>query len=288
MPDSPIVAVLGTGTMGAGMARSLHREGLTVRAWNRSADKAEPLAAEGIEVCTDAVTAVTGADVVITMLFDADSVLEVAADVAAALHADAIWVQSATIGLDGIARVEEFARSRSLTLLDAPVLGTKGPAEQGKLVVLASGDPALRDRLAPVLDAIGSRTVWAGDQVGKASALKLACNAWVASITAATAQSVALAGALDLDPALFLDAIKGGPTDTPYAQLKGGQMIQGSFDPAFALDGVRKDIGLITDAAAGAGVDTTVLAALGAVYAEASSRGHGADDMAAVVTAFTD
>lgn len=280
------VALLGTGTMGAGMARSMLGAGLDVRVWNRTASKAQPLAADGATVADSAADAVTGADVVVVMLFDADSVLAVLADAAAAAP-DAVWVQSSTIGVEGTARVAAFAAEHGLALVDAPVLGTKAPAEQGKLVVLAAGDPALRERLTPVFDAIGSKTLWLGDTPGAGSALKLVCNSWVASITASTAQAVALAGGLGLDPQLFLDAIGGGAVDTPYAHVKGGAMMAQDWTVSFELDGVSKDLGLIRAAAADTGVATTVLDALVAVFAAASAQGHGGHDMAAVVTAFT-
>jgi 3-hydroxyisobutyrate dehydrogenase len=268
------------------MARSLLRDGLTVRVWNRTPAKAEALAADGAQLAGTAAEAVTGADVVITMLFDADAVIEVVSEVAHAFSPGAIWLQSATIGLAGTTRVAALAEAEALTVLDAPVLGTKEPAEQGKLVVLASGDRSLRPRLEPVLEAIGSRTVWAGDMVGEATALKLACNAWIASIAAATAQSLALASGLAVDPQLFLDAIAGGPSDTPYAQLKGAQMLARDFTPSFGLDGVRKDLSLITDAAQRAGVDTHLLQALSEVYRQASEKGHGKDDICSVVSTF--
>ena len=117
-------------------------------------------------------------------------------------------------------------------------------------------------------------------------ALKLACNAWIASINAATAQSLTLASGLAVEPRLFLEAIAGGPSDCAYAHLKGGQMMAAEFAPSFGLDGVSKDVELITDAAARAGVDTTLLNALGEVYRKASDLGYGKDDMSAVIRTF--
>ena len=108
-----------------------------------------------------------------------------------------------------------------------------------------------------------------------------------AAITAATAQSVAVAQGLGLDPALFLDAIDGGAADSPYAHVKGEQMIKGDWSVSFALDGVRKDLGLISAAAQSAGVRTSVLAGVDEAFDAASAAGHGDDDMGAVFVAFT-
>jgi 3-hydroxyisobutyrate dehydrogenase len=271
--------------MGAGMARSLRREGLEVTAWNRTRAKAEPLAEAGVTVADSVADAVGGADAVITILFDVDAVLDVTDDLLAALPADAVWLQSATVGVDGIRRIAD--RAGDVALLDAPMLGTKQPAEQGKLVPLVSGPANLVERARPVLEAVGAKTVIAGERIGDATALKLACNAWIFSITAATAQSLAVAGHLGIDPSLFLEAIDGGPSNTPYAQLKGKAMLAGDFTPAFGLDGGRKDLRLIAEASGAAGVPQNLLDGVRALFDAAAEKGHGDDDLAAVYTALS-
>ncbi|MBE7188126.1 NAD(P)-dependent oxidoreductase [Jatrophihabitans endophyticus] len=279
------VAVLGTGTMGAGMARSCAREGLDVVAWNRTRSKAEPLADDGIAIADTVADAVRGADVVVTMLFDVDSVLEHLDDLVGNLGDDAVWLQSSTVGPPGIARIADAAPDDT-PLLDAPMLGTKKPAEDGKLVPLVSGSHDLIEKARPVLDAVGAKTVEAGDELGQASALKLACNAWILSITAATAQSVALTQQQGLDGHLFLQAIEGGAADSPYAQLKGPAMLDGDFTPSFEVDGGRKDASLIADAIRSAGVTTDLFDQVKAMFDRASEDGHGDDDLAAVFSAF--
>jgi 3-hydroxyisobutyrate dehydrogenase len=224
--------------------------------------------------------------VVLLMLFDTDAVLQTLADAAPGLTGETVLLQSSTVGPAGMAQIARLAAEHGWKVLDAPVLGTKQPAEQGSLVVLAAGEPELRERAQPVLDAIGSRTVWAGDELGKASALKLACNSWVAALTAAAAQSLALAKGAGLDPSLVLDALGGGPSDSPYLHVKGKSMISGEFPPSFALDGVRKDLDLMAQLAGESGVGAALLDCLRSIYAQASEQGHGNDDLAAVVTAF--
>jgi 3-hydroxyisobutyrate dehydrogenase len=280
------VAVLGTGTMGAGMARSMLRAGLEVTAWNRTRQRAEPLAADGARVAETVPDAVKGADAVLTMVFDAAAVLEIAEVMAGSWPDGAVWIQSATVGLDGIAKVARFAEERGMALLDAPVLGTKEPAQDGKLVPLVSGDRGLMQRAQQVLEAIGTKTVDAGRQVGQGTALKLACNAYIAALTAAVAQSIGLAGALGVDPGLFLEAIDGGPSSSPYAQMKGQSMLAGEYPPSFAVDGVLKDIQLMSSAARQAGFPQTLLHTLQELYAGASEGGHGGDDIAAVFSQF--
>lgn len=283
---SPTVAVLGTGIMGAGMARSLLREGLEVTVWNRSVEKAKSLGDDGAHVADTAGEAVAGADVVVTMLFDTDAVAQTVEPVLARFREGAVWVQASTVGIEGTDRLAALARAAGVDYLDVPMLGTKAPAENGQLVVLASGPTSLRDRVAPVFDAIGTRTQWVSETVGDASRLKLAINAWIGVMVNGIAQSVALARGLGLDPQQFLDAVDGGAVNAPYVQLKGKAMIDGDYAPSFELDGVIKDTDLITAALREAGVDTTLATAVRNRLAAASGEGHGSEDMAAVVHAY--
>jgi 3-hydroxyisobutyrate dehydrogenase len=280
------VAVLGTGIMGAGMARSLLRAGHEVRVWNRNADRAKPLAEDGATVAADAAEAVRGADVLLTMLFDADSVLEVVGSAVEAVGPDAAWLQTSTVGLDGAERVAAFAAEHGVAVLDTPVLGTKTPAEQGTLTVLVSGDPTLVERVRPVLDAIGVKTIVAGHRVGQASALKLACNSFIAVLTAAIGQSLEFARAIGVEPRLVLAAFDGAATNSPYLQLKGKQVLAGEHPTAFAVDGVVKDVELMLDAAGQVGFPDALLRAVLAAFRQASEAGHGGDDMSAVAASF--
>ena len=274
------VAVLGTGIMGAGMARSLLRAGHSVTVWNRTAAKAAPLADDGATVAGSAAEAVAGAEVVVVMLFDTAAVLSVLAD---AGDSDAVWLQTSTIGPDGIREVAAAAGGRKL--VDAPVLGTKGPAEQGKLVALLSGDPAHIEAAQPAIDGYSARSVHAGPSLGAASSLKLVCNSWVATVNAAVAQAHALAQGLGVDPALFLEATRGGAADNQYLHMKSELIAKGDYPPAFSLDGAAKDVELMRAAARGSGVADDVLSALLAVYRRAAEE-HGDDDMAAVYYGF--
>lgn len=279
------VSVLGTGIMGAGMARSMARAGLGVTAWNRSFEKARPLAEAGVTVAEDLRAAVAGQQVVVTMLFDTDSVAEVLEPVLPSFAEGAVWVQASTVGLAGTDRLAGLAREHGIAFVDAPVLGTRKPAENGTLTVLAGGPRDLLERVAPVFDAIGSRTIWVGEQPGDGHRLKLVANAWVQSVVAGTAQSIALARGLGLDPHSFLETIAGGALDCAYVQLKGGSMIEGAFPPAFTVSGAVKDSALIRDALRDTGTDDRLMDALHGLFSDAAV-GHADEDMAAVYTAF--
>ncbi|GAA2754274.1 NAD(P)-dependent oxidoreductase [Amnibacterium kyonggiense] len=287
MPFTPSVALLGTGTMGVGMAHSLLRAGLPVTVWNRHPEKAAPLAGDGATVAESLEEAVRGAHVVVSMLFDEASVAEVMERALPAFDAGTVWVQSSTVGRDGIARLAALAKPHGVPFYDAPVVGTKQPAETGKLTVLASGPAVTRDVVQPVFDAIGGKTVWLGDEAGPASAMKLVANSWVGTITAGTAFAIAQAAAFGLQPSQFLETVSGGAADSPYLQTKGAAIVENrTEDPQFALDGLLKDLRLIRDADRAANVPTTLIDALVDLYADASEQGFGGHDIAAVGAAF--
>jgi 3-hydroxyisobutyrate dehydrogenase len=279
----PVVAVLGTGTMGAGMVRSLRRADLAVRMWNRDPAKARALTGTGAAAFDSAAEAVRGADVVLTMLLDADAVLEVIR--AAAPAAGTLWLQASTVGVEGAERTAGAARELDLVLVDCPVLGTKQPAEQGKLVLLASGPAEARSRLEPVFGALGSKTLWLGE-AGAGSRLKLACNAWLFMVTAGTAQSIALARGLGVDPRDFLAAIEGGPLDAPYAHLKADLMLADEYPVSFGLTGAAKDARLIRAALQQSGVADRLTAAVLETMDAAAERlpDPGDVDLSALIT----
>jgi 3-hydroxyisobutyrate dehydrogenase len=277
------VAVLGTGIMGAAMARNLIRAGIDVRVWNRTRAKAQALAADGARIGDTPAEAVYGADVVLTMLHDGPAVLDAIRQAAPALSPGVVWMQSSTTGLDVLPVFTAFAHEYGLLYVDAPVLGTRSPAESGQLLVLAAGPEGARTTLAPVLDAIGSRTVWVGDDGGSGAAtrLKLVCNSWVLTVTHGVAEALALAAGLGVDPQQFLGAVAGGPLDMGYLRVKAATILSGDFDPSFATATAEKDQRLIVAAGEQAGVRMDVAAAGAERFRRAVSQGHGAQDMAA-------
>ncbi|QCB26000.1 NAD(P)-dependent oxidoreductase [Streptomyces sp. SS52] len=284
MTDQLTVSVLGTGIMGAAMARNLLRAGHTVRVWNRSRDKAEPLAADGAHVAGSAEEAVRGADAVLTMLYDGPAVLDVMRQAAPGLRPGTAWVQSTTAGVDAVADLAAFADEHGLLFFDAPVLGTRQPAEAGRLLVLAAGPADARDAVAPVFDAVGSRTVWTGEDAaaGSATRLKLVANSWVLAATNAAGEVLALAKALGVDPDGFFDAIADGPLDMGYLRAKAGMIRDDALTPAqFAVDTAVKDARLIVEAGEANGVRLDLAAAGAERLARAAALGHGEEDMAA-------
>jgi 3-hydroxyisobutyrate dehydrogenase len=222
--------------------------------------------------------------VILTMLRDGPNVAQVIADAAEGLRAGQIWAQTTTVGPAAAAELATLADKHGLVIVDAPVQGTKAPAEQGQLVVLAAGNRAAAEpALAPVFDAIGQKTVWLGDDPARATAsrVKLVANSWVLAITGATAEALALARALDVDPRIFLDAVSGGALDVPYLHIKASAILGEDWTPSFTVNNAGKDADLIAEAGRSNGARLDIAEAMAARLHRADRQGHGDKDMAA-------
>lgn len=276
--------------MGAPMARNLLTSGLRVRVWNRTRDKALPLEADGAVVAGSPAEAVEGADVIVTMLSDGDAVHDAVSAAAPGLRAGQVWAQMSTVGVEAAGRLAALAGAHGLTFVDAPVQGTRQPAEQGKLVILAAGPQAARQALEPVFGALGQRTLWLGEDGadGTGTKLKMATVSLGISMTAVVAEALALARGLGLDPDLVRQVVSGGPMDSAYFQLKSKAILEGDFTPSFTVRNAEKDTRLITQAGESAGVRLDLVAAAGERFRRAEAQGHGDEDMAATYFASFD
>jgi 3-hydroxyisobutyrate dehydrogenase len=241
------VTVLGTGTMGSAIAANLFRAGLSTVVWNRTPPAAAALAAGGVTVAPTLADAVRSADIAITMVTDGNAVTSVAVDqgMLDSLPAGAIWVQMATIGLDATERMAALTAERrpDVVFVDAPVSGSKGPAERGELLVLASGPETIGDTLEPVFRAIGQRTIWLGE-AGRGSRLKLVLNSWLAFLVEGLAESVALADGLGITRDELRQALSGGPLAAPAAIAKLAKIEADDYAPEFPLALALKDVDL--------------------------------------------
>jgi 3-hydroxyisobutyrate dehydrogenase len=276
------VAVLGAGIMGSAMARNLVAAGLKTRVWDRSPSAAGPLAADGAEVAESARDAARDVGVVITMLPTADAVESVmfgrgAADV---LADGCVWAQMGTIGVEATQRIRDrlAAERPGVVFVDAPVSGSKGPAEQGQLLILASGPGAAADILRPVFDILGRKTVWLGE-AGQGSQVKLVVNAYMSILIEGVAETMELADRLGIGHQQLAEVIEGGPLDAPIADAKLHKMDRGDYAAEFPLEWALKDVDLAIDAASG---DTPpLLAALSGQWHAAVAAGHGRQDVSA-------
>jgi 3-hydroxyisobutyrate dehydrogenase len=277
------VAVLGIGAMGHGMAASALHAGIPVIVWNRTMEATRDLAERGAQVARTAADAARRAAIVVTMVTDADAVISIARDrgMLAALVPGAIWAQMSTIGVAGIDRVAAMvsAERPDVVLLDAPVSGSKDPAERGQLTIFASGPGEARPRVAPLFGALGQGTIWVGE-TGAGTRLKLVNNTWLAFANEAVAASVALARRLGLPTATVLDALGGGPLVSPWQAAKLQRIADGEFSAQFALSLALKDVHLALQAAGDARF--AVLGCLADEWQQAVDQGLGEQDLTAV------
>lgn len=282
----PKLAVLGLGTMGRAMASSALRNGISTVVWDRDPGIARRMAGQGAVVGSSAVDAVKAVEIVITMVTDTEAVTSIALDlgVLEALAPGAVWAQMSTIGVQGTATVSSIVeKERSDVLfLDAPVSGSKVPAEQGRLTIFASGPTQARPIVEPVFDAIGERTLWLGP-TGAGSRIKLVNNTLLAFAAEGVANSLALASRLGLDARSVLSAFEGGPLMSPWAAGKIARVQEGNYSPEFPLVLALKDVHLALEH-----VDPerfTVLACLAREWQQLVDQGLGNEDVSVVTHA---
>lgn len=281
------VAFLGTGVMGAPMACNLARAGFDVVAWNRTPAKAQALGDAGIEAAASAAQAVEGADVVLTMLADGptvEAVLSGSDGALANLAAGGTWLQMSTVGVPWSDRLGALAGEHGAVYVDAPVLGSSGPAASGELVILGSGPEDARDGCAPIFEALGSRTMWIGE-AGAGSRLKVVINSWLMANNAAIAETIAMAERIGVDPRAFLEATDDGAVSAVYAKSSGTAMATGNFPLEFPLALAAKDAALGLEAIAADGPPLPLMEASHADYAACVERGYGDRDWTEVIRA---
>jgi 3-hydroxyisobutyrate dehydrogenase len=274
------VAMLGLGAMGHGMAASALRAGIPTIVWDRRAEAPGDLAELGAQVARTAADAARRAAIVVTMVTDAEAVISIARDqgMLAALAPDAIWAQMSTIGVAGIDRVAAMVRGErpDVLLLDAPVSGSREPAERGQLTIFASGPAEARSRIAPLFGALGQRTFWVGE-AGAGTRLKLVNNTWLAFANEAVAAAVALGRRLGLETATMVDALGGSSLVSPWQAAKLRRIAEGDFSAQFALSLALKDVHLALQAAGDGRL--VVLACLADEWQQAVDQGLGGQDL---------
>jgi len=282
----PKLAVLGLGTMGRAMAGSALRNGISTVVWNREPDVARQMADQGAEVALSAVDAVKGVDVVITMVTNTEAVTSIAVDlgVLQALPPGAVWAQMSTIGVEGTAAVSSIVEKErpDVLFLDAPVSGSKAPAEQGTLTIFASGSETARPIVEPVFDAIGQRTIWLG-AIGAGSRMKLVNNTLLAFNAEGVANSLALARRLGLEVGSVLNAFEGGPLMSAWTAGKIRHIQANNYSPEFPLALALKDVHLALEHADPERF--VVLAELAREWEQLTDQGLGNEDVTVVTRA---
>ncbi|MCG8157250.1 NAD(P)-dependent oxidoreductase [Brenneria goodwinii] len=281
MSQKPVVAVLGLGAMGHAFASNLLKNDFIVRGWNRTRVRGEDLQDNGLILCSDAVQAVEGADVIITMLADGEMTHRVLNGVLQALKQGSILCQMGTIGVESTDNLKaRLAQVRSdILFIDAPVSGTKAPAEKGQILVLASGNRSRAQKAEQVFSAISKGQLWLGE-AGAGSRMKLVINSWLIGLMQSLVETTLLSEKFGFSTADLWRVLDGGPLAVPYAKTKLDMIASGDFTPQMHLVWALKDGCLAVEAIGNARLPA--LENIISLWERAVEAGYGEQDLAAV------
>jgi 3-hydroxyisobutyrate dehydrogenase-like beta-hydroxyacid dehydrogenase len=288
MAGGPTVAVVGTGRMGAAMAGTLCRAGLRVVVWNRTRAKADAVAeATGAAVAATAREAAAGAQVVLSSLADDAAVGAAytgAGGIVAGLRPGAVVCEASTIDPGTVQRLRPLVTDRGASLLDTPVSGSVSTVEAGQLTIMAGGDPAVLDRVRPVLDPLAKQVFHVGE-LGTGAVMKLTVNSVLHGLNLALAEGLVLAERAGVERATAYEVFASSAVAAPFVLYKREAFEHPGGPPvAFSLDLVAKDLDLILALAAQAGAPMAQAATNSRVVQAAVAAGLGDHDLSELAT----
>lgn len=237
---------IGLGIMGNAMARNLVRAGFDVTIWNRSPEKAAPLAALGATLAATPQAVIEACPVTFAMLADpaaAEAVCFGKNGVLEGIAPGKGYVDMSTVDADTARRIGAAVAARGGHFLEAPVSGSKKPAEDGTLVILAAGERSLYEDALPGLEKMGKKILFLGE-AGNGANMKLVINMVMGEMMAALCEGLALGGKAGLAQADILDVLDAGALANPMFRLKGELITRGDFTTAFPLKHMQKDLRL--------------------------------------------
>lgn len=276
------VAFAGLGAMGEPMARNLHKAGLLTAVWNRTAARAQALAAElGVTAAASPAVLAADADVVVLCVSADADVLDVVGALAPAMRRDALVIDCSTVSADTARRAAALLAPRGVQFLDCPVSGGVEGARQGTLAIMCGGDAEAFARAQPVLGAMG-RTITHFGASGAGQAAKATNQIMCAGIIRAVAEAMAFARAQGLPLEPLVETLGKGAGSSWYFVNRAPFMIRESFPAGFRVRLHEKDLRICRDMAAQLGASLPVVDAMLAEYAELIAAGHGDEDISAV------
>jgi 3-hydroxyisobutyrate dehydrogenase len=275
---------IGTGIMGAPMALRLIGGGNRVRVFNRSAEKARALAADGATVAADAAACATGAEVVFIMVPDTPDVEATVAKIEAVLKSGQIVVDMSTIAPAAERAISARLKAKGVEYLDAPVSGGDVGARDGTLAIMVGGDAAAFARARPLFELMGKRITHMGAS-GAGQMTKLANQIAVALALEAAAEAIKFANGGGLDASRVVEAIGAGAAGSWQLSNLGPKIIAGDYRPGFFIKLIRKDLRLVTEAARESGLALPGLALMASMFNAAAALGHDLDGTQAVAAA---
>ena len=279
------IGFLGLGTMAAAMAANIARAGFPLLVWNRTASKMEPLMRLGAKAGKSPAHVAAEADLVITMVSQPSDVEQVVLGpdgVVEGIKRGAVLIDMSTVSPATSRTLAGAMAAKQAEFLDAPVVGSKGPATEGALVILVGGLPITLERCRPVLAAMGNTIIHAGT-VGSGSALKLATNLMLAHLVAGFAEGLLLVQHAGLDPKRYLEVLEASTFRSPWYQTKGVSMIKREFAAHFALKHMRKDLRLMNELSRDVHVALPITKAIEQLFAQTEASGRSDLDYAAIL-----
>ena len=284
---APVLGFVGLGFMGEAMARNLVRAGTRLLVWNRTPAKALALAEEGAEAVADVADVFALAEVVILMLADAQAIDEVlrrdTPEFATLVSGTTIVHMGTTEPAFSVA-LEADVRAAGGHYVEAPVSGSRVPAENGELVAMLAGEPEAVERVVPLLAPMCRDTTVCGAVPG-GLVMKLSVNIYLITVVTGLAEAFQFAKAQGLDLDRFVDVIANGQMSSPIMRVKGPKLLNEEFSPQAAIADVLTNNRLITGAAREAGIPVPLIDVCEQLYAETVDLGFGGLDMSAVVKA---
>lgn len=278
---------IGLGVMGTPMALNLARAGTDLIVWNRSPESAETLRTAGAEVAADVDEVFAKARTVILMLATAsviDTVLGRGTPGFAERVAGHVVIHMGTTAPEYSKTLEADIRGAGGHYVEAPVSGSRRPAEEGQLVVMLAGDADVVEEVRPLLRPVCRETVVCG-AVPNALLMKLAVNIFLITTVTGLAEAAHFAARQGLDMGLFKAVVDAGQMASGISRIKSGKLVERDFSVQAAISDALKNNRLVAEAARHAGIASPLLDACHALYAETESLGFGREDMAAVIRA---
>lgn len=281
------VGFLGLGTMGAPMAKNLKKKGFEVVVWNRTPARAEELKADGLEVASTPAELAAKVDAFCTCVADPSALEGVAGGLFEKARPGQLFIDFSTVSVPLVQSLAARFATKGVDFADVPVTGSRSGAEKGTLVLMAGCSAAMLARATPIFQAVGEKVIHCGE-VGAGTQVKLAGNALIAAMLQSFSEGLLLTKKAGLDPRKLIEVVQASGFRSPYFEFKGKAILERDFTTHFSIDLMHKDLSLFLDNAAAHRVPTPTAAALKETYNLARASGHGAQDIAAVITAFED
>lgn len=281
------VGFLGLGTMGAPMAKNLKKKGFQVVVWNRTPGRAEALKADGLEVASTPAEVAAKVDAFCTCVADPQALESVAGGLFEKARAGQLFIDFSTVSVPLVQSLAARFATKGVDFADVPVTGSRSGAEKGTLVLMAGCSAATLARATPIFQTVGEKVIHCGD-VGAGTQVKLAGNALIAAMLQSFSEGLLLTKKAGVDPRKLIEVVQASGFRSPYFDFKGKAILERDFTTHFSIDLMHKDLSLFLDNAAANKVPTPTAASLKETYNLARASGHGAQDIAAVITAFED